>query len=1086
MVAIDILTEDITVSSSSSSLRSKEFYTPYPSHSHSHSHSHSLQQQQPHQPLLSSSSTTHEHRPDHQLPSLSRSSSSSSSSSSLSSSSSPTTATRPPPQQQQPQPSLLSFLSGCIYDGIELFYNRTTAWLFPNEPEPLDLPSTIFFVAQVPFLFWVFLTWIPSFVVWLVGWKVSLAGDRGKGQGMRKTWSLRLALSLSFLKVYLRHADKLTIEECQGRSRSIPFMTAPARIRIQKVKIPAFPFRNRAESIVYQHLTEQERSWLHWNRKEEDETRSTRATSQGESGESGEPLSVKVQREMDKGLDSIQTGGSDRKKKRNRTTKARGVDQFAEGLDAEWLEYVGPDETDEDRAEMTSENMAAVLYFHGGGYYTGSKEEHRVLIGPLVRRLGKHVRILTINYRLAPQYPFPAALVDALSCYMWLLDQSVSETFGLSPSPSQQQRPTDNFQPRQVVFMGDSAGGGLALSLSLLLRDHASPSIPQPVKIVTWSPWLDLTQALPSFKENALTDCIPYEEFTHMHSDAVDNMFRYMEFPEEEEDHRSHQHQYGDQEGKVEIRQRAQVYCPDTCLRMKYVSPLYETDFRGIPDVLIVCGSAERFANECILMASRLEEQQQTCRIDIHEDMPHIFPLFRFHPSAMTALDRTSTYIREAVSTPSSSSYTHNDNNRGRNRSGSVVIPISPSSPSSSVSSSVSSSPSPSPKPADILRDDSAVLFDANECFQEDNGNNNKARLYGVRRVGSSSSVSSFESSSTSSTQQRRRQSQGQQGQLAGHSTFDPHSIQYGETPEEGSKMPNKKTRTAVNVIDLSGASVMSYHKQTRFGTPSDRDRALMEEGEEVVGLLDDGTGGGRMRRRRRKRERLTLQDVVTDATLYEWEVLLKQGPDSALAIAIGLNSRASLCTTDASTDKIVLEPAVNPTAEPSNITTIAAVSDVIVLTQETQFPELYYAYPRVRRYKISNVAAYDNGMIMLDRLNHPNILSLLGGFEFGGQLCLAIELRKQANDSQKCGLAGAEEIMALEIALSRQAPLRDIMAMLRARNAAASSSSSTTNSDNDDGEGDDGCHHRGTVVGDNEEKEIGTLDNNDSDYTQG
>lgn len=161
---------------------------------------------------------------------------------------------------------------------------------------------------------------------------------------------------------------------------------------------------------------------------------------------------------------------------------------------------------------------------------------------------------------------------------MWLLDQSVSETFGLTTTPiPTPQRPTDTFQPRQIVFMGDSAGGGLALALSLLLRDHASPSIPQPVKIVTWSPWLDLTQALPSFKENALTDCIPYEDFTHLHSDAVDGMFRHAEFSEEA---------LG--EGGKVVRQRAQVYCPDSCLKMKYVSPLYENDFSGIPDVLIV------------------------------------------------------------------------------------------------------------------------------------------------------------------------------------------------------------------------------------------------------------------------------------------------------------------------------------------------------------------------------------------------------------------------------------------------------------------------------------------------------------------
>lgn len=177
-------------------------------------------------------------------------------------------------------------------------------------------------------------------------------------------------------------------------------MTAPAGIQVKKIKIPAFPFRNRAESIVYEHLTAQERGWLRWHRKEaehEDHRQgNTNKSSPSREQEEEGGLSVKVQRETDMELNSIHT---DRKMPRSKKTgkKAQKEDQFAEGLDAEWLEYVGPAETDADKAEMTSDNMAAVLYFHGGGYYTGSKEEHRVLIGPLVRRLGKHVRILTVS-----------------------------------------------------------------------------------------------------------------------------------------------------------------------------------------------------------------------------------------------------------------------------------------------------------------------------------------------------------------------------------------------------------------------------------------------------------------------------------------------------------------------------------------------------------------------------------------------------------------------------------------------------------------------------------------------------------------
>lgn len=285
-----------------------------------------------------------------------------------------------------------------------------------------------------------------------------------------------------------------------------------------------------------------------------------------------------------------------------------------------------------------------------------------------------------------------------------------------------------------------------------------------------------------------------------------------------------------------------------------------------------MCGSAERFANECILMANRLEEQQQTCRIDIHEDMPHIFPLFRFHPSSAAALDRTSAFIREAVAV-SMDDYTlgvsGRDGRTGRNRSDSVVIPISPSSSSSSGSASPSPSPSPSPRPVmgELNRDGSSTVLidgvDEDGYFRDERG----ARR--VRRVGSSSSLSSAGSNSTSATLQQQQQEQKQRRRR----TFHPQPVRSLDLDlTEGSRhqdLKTKKKRTAVNVIDLSGASVMSYHKQTRFGTPSDRDRAFQET--EEAGFLDGG-------RRRRKRDRLTLQDVVSDATVYEWEVLLRQG----------------------------------------------------------------------------------------------------------------------------------------------------------------------------------------------------------------
>ncbi|KAG0055995.1 hypothetical protein BGZ83_006762 [Gryganskiella cystojenkinii] len=704
---------------------------------------------------------------------------------------------------------------GFVYSLIEGCYNRATAWLLPNEPEPLDLQSTLFFIAQAPFIGLVFLQWIPLIASWFLGFRASQAGDLGPAQGMRRAWSVRLALSLSFLKMYLRFAENLSIEDCQSRSRSIPFMTAPAGIRVQKVKIPAFPWRPRAEAILDQNLTEQDRSLLHKSFSSQTLV--------------NEAMQGVMQDTMHEDADSTTGNNNDYdcatycSHISRRTTQS--TDQFAEGLDAEWLEYTHTNSA-EDQESFTIENVATVLYFHGGGYYTGSKEEHRVLIGPLVKGLGRHIRILIINYRLAPQHPFPAALVDALSSYLWLLEQPISDTFPLERTSGTIEQ-EHLWQPSQIVFMGDSAGGGLALSLSLLLRDHGS--LPQPKAIVTWSPWVDLTQALPSFKDNAMTDCIPYEDFVHRHSTAVDAMF-------------------DDSEECNQPRQRAQVYCPDSCLRMKYVSPIYETDFRGIPEVFIVCGSAERFANECVLLASRLEQQQITCRLDIHEDMPHIFPLFRFHPSAAAGVARTSAYIRTAVGHES-----HRDE---------VVIPMASTPSSSSLSSQQSSPPSivsrlfEATVPA-ARATASYSLVPTNDFGQESTIG---YQLPDLLRINSSSSVSSVQSDDSTVAYSSEEKGFGQ-GTSRKATTFDPQN------------MKNKgPSRCKVNVIDLSGVSILSFHNQRRAS----------QVAEDGLGMERSDSPSLRQRRSGRAqqpcKQELVIQDLASDETLKEWESMLLRG----------------------------------------------------------------------------------------------------------------------------------------------------------------------------------------------------------------
>lgn len=127
----------------------------------------------------------------------------------------------------------------------------------------------------------------------------------------------------------------------------------------------------------------------------------------------------------------------------------------------------------------------ALLYLHGGGYVVGSARSHRALAGRLAAAVG--IAALVLDYRLAPEHPHPAALQDALAAYRSLLAEGVP--------------------PKRIAIVGDSAGGGLALSLAMSLRDGG---LPLPAVLGVICPWLDLTPDLerrraPAAREPVLT-----------------------------------------------------------------------------------------------------------------------------------------------------------------------------------------------------------------------------------------------------------------------------------------------------------------------------------------------------------------------------------------------------------------------------------------------------------------------------------------------------------------------------------------------------------------------------------------------------
>ncbi|ORX35612.1 hypothetical protein BD324DRAFT_652162 [Kockovaella imperatae] len=156
----------------------------------------------------------------------------------------------------------------------------------------------------------------------------------------------------------------------------------------------------------------------------------------------------------------------------------------------------GLDKDGEFRKEM--DELRCMLYIHGGAYYWGSINTHRYTIWRYARKM--HGRCFAVNYRKAPQYPFPCAIQDCLAAYLYLV----------KPPPGAKHRPVS---PKNIVVAGDSAGGGLVLALLQILRDTEGLDLPAGAVMI--SPWSDLTHSFPSILQNTATDIVPPYGFLH-------------------------------------------------------------------------------------------------------------------------------------------------------------------------------------------------------------------------------------------------------------------------------------------------------------------------------------------------------------------------------------------------------------------------------------------------------------------------------------------------------------------------------------------------------------------------------------------
>ena len=205
-----------------------------------------------------------------------------------------------------------------------------------------------------------------------------------------------------------------------------------------------------------------------------------------------------------------------------------------------------------------------ILQLHGGGYMGAVRNAYYVFAG-LYNEVSHGCNVLTPDYRVAPEHPYPAALEDAVASYQWLLDKG--------------------YYGEQIIVAGDSAGGGLAMALCMYLKDH---HMPMPGGVVAMSPWTDLTASGESYETNYERD--------PLFGNTKDSLI--------------YVNDYAGDHDKMDC----------------YISPLFG-DFRGFPPMLIQVGSLEMLLSDSVSVAAKAREQGIRVRLSIYEGMFHVFQM---------------------------------------------------------------------------------------------------------------------------------------------------------------------------------------------------------------------------------------------------------------------------------------------------------------------------------------------------------------------------------------------------------------------------------------------------------------------------
>ncbi|MEG0805941.1 MAG: alpha/beta hydrolase [Lachnospiraceae bacterium] len=205
-----------------------------------------------------------------------------------------------------------------------------------------------------------------------------------------------------------------------------------------------------------------------------------------------------------------------------------------------------------------------ILQLHGGGYIGAMRNAYRSFAG-LYNELGKGISVLSVDYRVAPENPYPAALLDAIASYDWLIEKG--------------------YQEENIIVAGDSAGGGLALGLCMWLKDNHRKL---PGGIILMSPWTDLTASGASYDDNY--------ELDPLFGRTRDSLLYNKDYVGEQDP------------------------------RLPYISPLFGS-YQGFPPMLIQVGSYEMLLSDSVQVAQKAREQGVKVRLSVYEGMFHIFQM---------------------------------------------------------------------------------------------------------------------------------------------------------------------------------------------------------------------------------------------------------------------------------------------------------------------------------------------------------------------------------------------------------------------------------------------------------------------------